>query len=69
MCAINLPSGEPADPGADERVGRKVFLSAHARVGDGCGGALGEYFCKRARIFVTDNASDGPSGGGVAGGK
>jgi len=69
MSAINLPAGQPSDPSACERIGREVFLSTDTCVRDSGRSAIGEYFCERSGILVTDDAGDGPGCGRMGRGK
>src|SRR5580704_4444690 len=69
MCAINLPAREPPDSTTDKRVGREVFLPANTRKRNRRSRAIRQNLCERSRIFMTDDAGDGPGGSSVVRGK
>ena len=65
MSPVNLSADEITDGAADERVGGKVLIGGDARGTDGSRATVGKQLGQRSRVFVSEDGSDRPGGGGM----
>ena len=60
MGAIDLPAEVPAERASDQRIGREMLLRCDASHGDRRSHAVRQQLGERTRIFVGQDAGDGP---------